>query len=212
MSPSVFNIAIHKGSDFKQTFEFRHGLRLVDDLLPGNITAPTNIRIDPLSIDLPANYRLRFPIKPYRGCTSIDLTTATVTAAGADLVSISPYTQDAKIPCGSIAKTLPQDLTGQIWRGAIRKEYSDAAPLLQFTFAVDPLLGLVIVRVPATLTTPLLSNAIYSDLPENLQTKNLFLPRIWQNAYFWDAEYELPTGDVYRAFQGRAWVTPEATR
>jgi hypothetical protein len=212
MSPAVFNIAIHKGSVFRQTFEFRHGLRLVDDLLPGNITAPMTIRIDPLLIDLPANYRLRFPIKPYRGCTSIDLTTTTVTPAGEGLMTIEPYNQEIKIPYGSIAKTLPQDLTGQIWRGAIRKEYADVAPLLQFNFSLDPLLGLVIMKASAALTASMLSNAIYSDLPENLQLPDFFDQKIWQGAYFWDAEYELPTGDVYRAFQGRAWVTAEATR
>lgn len=142
----------------------------------------------------------------------VEVTTIAITPAGSDLVSIVPFTQDAKISCGSIAQTLPQDLTGQVWRGAVRKEYSDSSPLLEFDFIVNPLLGLLTIKSPATITALLQSNAVYSDLPRDLQLPDSFSPKIWQNAYYWDAEYEMPAGDVYRAFQGRVWITPEATR
>lgn len=209
---ATYNIVIPKGAVFLQTFEFRHGLRLLQDLLPSTTTAINSIEIEPLPIDLPANYRLRFPIKPYRGCSVIDLVTAAVTPAGTDRVSILPYAQDTKISRGAVAQTLPQDLTGQVWRAAVRKEYADAAPLLQFDLVIDPLRGQVVMRASAALTIPLLSNSIYSDLPEDLQSEGSFSPKAWQRSYFWDAEYELPSGDVHRAFYGRCWVIPEATR
>jgi hypothetical protein len=207
---STYNIVVPKGAVFLQTFGFRHGLRLFDDLLPGS--GSSKIAIEPLPIDLPANYRLRFPIKPCRGCSAIDLVTATTTLAGSDSINILPYGQDMKVPRGAVAQTLPRDLSGQVWRAAARKEYVDASPLLQFGFEVDPSRGLVTMRASASLTAALTSNAIYSDLPEDLQSEGAFPPRIWQRAYYWDAEYELPTGDVHRAFYGRAWVVPEATR
>jgi hypothetical protein len=208
--PAIFNLAISKGAVFQQTFEFRHGLRLLDDLLPDS--SETIIRINPLSIDLPANYRLRFPIKPQKGRTSIDLITTTSTPAGNDTVAILPYTGNLKIPYGSVAPTLPHDLTGQNWRGSLRAEYNDADPLLQFSFTKDLARGLVTMKAVANLTANLPPNAIYSDLPADLQVAHGFSPKIWQDGYFWDAEYELPSLDVYRAFNGRCWVTPEVTR
>jgi hypothetical protein len=206
MSIAVLNLVIPRGVDFVHSIELRHGLILVNDLLPG----ATSIKIRPLPIDLPANFELSFPIS---NGGSINLITTAIAPAGATTVPVQAYTGVSKLAWGVIAQTLPQDLTGQVWRGQVRRGYHDMDPLVSLDFVLNPLNGLVTIKAPKAKTLLLPPNAIYSDLPStNLNKESSFTPALWQQSYFWDAEYSLPTGEVFRAFNGRVWVTWEATR
>jgi hypothetical protein len=206
MSIATLNLIIPRGVDFIHTVQLMHGLILVNDLLPG----ATSIEIQPLPIDLPANFELDFPTG---NGSSINLISTSITMAGATTVQVQPYMGVAKLSWGAIAQTLPQDLSGQIWRGQLRRVYNDIDPLLTFDFTTNPVNGLVVIKAAKIKTQSLTPNAIYSELPTtNLDKNSGFSEAIWRQAYFWDAEYSLSSGEVYRAFQGRAWITWEATR
>lgn len=208
MSIAALNLVIPRGVDFAHTIELRHGLILANDLLPG----ATLIKIRPLPIDLPANFELSFPISNGNG-GSINLITTAITVAGATTVLVQVYGGASKLSWGVIAQTLPKDLSGQVWRGQVRRGYNDIDPLISLDFIISPLSGLITIKAPKSKTLLLPPNAIYSDLPTaNLNKESSFTQALWQQSYFWDAEYSLPTGESFRAFNGRVWVTWEATR
>jgi hypothetical protein len=205
MNPAILNLVIPSGADFSHTIQLKHGLVLRGDLMPGG---GNSIKIDPLPIELPNNFLLSFPSP----AGSIDLITTARTPINTPTISIQPYTGTAKLAAGSIAPTLPQNLTGHVWRGALRRKYHDATPLFDFGFVLDPLNGLMTMKATAAQTRASPPNAIYSDFPKkNLHLDTSFTAQVWNSAYFWDVEC-LQNGLVQRVFNGRAWVTWGATR
>lgn len=213
MSPTDLNLVIPQGTTFTKTVVLRHGLRLARDLRSNIQTPPTSITIVPLPIDLPSGYKLSFPLS---GCNFVDLVTTAITPIGSDTVPIQPYTGKANLACNSTANTLPINLTGETWRGACRKTYEDATPLFNWSFIVDPLIGRIVGTVSATATTAIAltkkERIIYSDIPKDYQLEKNFRPEIWAKAWFYDWERVLPDGRIDRVFEGRLWMTSEATR
>lgn len=208
-SPVTLNIVIPQGTTFIKTFEFRHRLELAKDLIPSVSTPPIAISIKPLAVDIPAGTRLKFPLE---GCDYIELESATVTPSGADIVMIQPYAGTESLPCRSAANVSPKNLTGQSWRGAAKADYR-LATILNFDFELTPLDGRVMIKAAAIDTAVVLANCQYDELPStaDLQNKSRVDLALWKKAYYWDAEYQTPTGEVFRVFQGRLWVSAEAT-
>lgn len=221
MAPIELNLVIPQGETFELSFEFRHGLDLVRDLIPNATTPPTAITIAPLPIDLPSGFNLQFPGS---GCETIDLVTAAITTAGSSTVAIAPYTGTKKIACGKQAQTLPEDLTGQVWTGQCRRKYGDTTEVFDWTFTINPLLGQVTGSVDHALTSAIIftdkNRVSYSDIPKNYYSApflevddwTLLDPKFFAKSFVWDWERQLPSGKPERVFNGRAWITSEVTR
>lgn len=203
-SVAVLHLIIPRGVDFIHTVELLHGLVLTEDLSPGSAL----INIQPLPIDLPANFTLKF----VTGSGTTSLVTTAVTLAGATTVQVMPYTGLSKLVGGVVAKTLPKDLTGQIWKGQVRRTYTDIDPLIELDFTISPLNGLITIKAPKSKTLLLPPNSTYSELPtNNLDRNSGFTENVWRQGYVWDCEYAL-SGTTYRAFQGRVWVSWDVTK
>ena len=216
MAPSQLNLVIPQGETYKRTIDPVHGLRLAKDLRPNLSVPPASIEIDPLPVALPANYVLKFPLK---GCDTLKLVTNAVTSAGSDTVSIQPYTGSATLPCGSLANTVPVDITGEIWRGSCRKKYSDLFPVFSWSIETFPSQSRIVGTVEAGVTSAIVLNdrerIIFSDVPKNeddWQIEAKFKREIWAKAWFYDWERVFANGEIERVLQGRLWLTSEATK
>jgi hypothetical protein len=208
MSPQTLNLVIPQGTTLVKTFRFQHQLVLAKDLVPSISSPPTTLKINPLPVDLPSGYPLTFPLT---GCDTVELITSGITAAGSQTVNIAPYAGTQALKCGASAATLPKDLTGQVWTGASKADYR-LNKILQFSFLMTPLSGLITMKALASDTALLTPNCQYDQLPAPAdQQKQIAYPAdVWAKAYFWDAEY-IFGGDTTRVLQGRLFVPAEAT-
>lgn len=91
------------------------------------------------------------------------------------------------------------DLTGCSARMQLRRQYTSPTPALSLTSS--PAAGLTI--------TPL-AGRVDIEISE-AQTRSLSLSTV-NDAYVYDCEVVFPSGEVRRALEGRALVSPEATK
>ena len=211
MPVQTLNLIIPQGTTLEMPFVQRHQLVLARDLIPNTTTPPTSIKIRAMSIDLPSGYVLPFP-DPSGGCDDVELTTTSLTTAGSTTAAIQAYTGAKSLKCTSKAPTLPRNITGQAWSGAAKADYRSSEKILQFSFTLDPLIGLTTMIATSAATASLASNCRYDQLPaeKDWQNNAAFDAKILAAAYYWDAEYEW-AGKVTRALQGRLFVPAEAT-
>jgi hypothetical protein len=204
MAPQTHHLIFRQGTTLIKTFEFFHALRLSKDLLPNT----NRIRITPLTIGLPAGFELVFP---QSNSDDIVLTITSPLLAGDPVASILPYAGVLPLLRGSQAKTLPRDLTGQVWSGALKADYRQGR-LLQPSFTVMPTDGVVMMEAADTATASVRPNCRYDQLPEmgKWQDINAYPADLVKKAYYWDAEYRV-NGRTFGALQGRAFVYAETT-
>ena len=218
MGTSVYNLLIQKGETFTRSFRFRHTLELSKDVIPSASLPPTTIAVKQLPVALPVGYTIQFPIQG--SCATIDLEVATAAPLGAEVITILPYTSTRRLRCGTTTAILPIDLTGLIWRAAIRDAEDSDAPLLSFTFSVPvPESGVVEMTASALLTAATESNARFDEIPCFYETPlsiqsatNFADQEVYNRAYFWDLESEDVGGNVSRKLYGRCWIVWESTR
>jgi hypothetical protein len=211
MAVQTLNLIIPQGTTLERPFVQRHQLVLARDLIPNTTTPPTSIKIRAMSIDLPSGQVLTFP-DPAGGCDDVELITTSITTAGSTTAAIQAYTGTKSLKCASKAPTLPRNITGQVWSGAAKSDYRSSEKILQFSFTLDPLIGLTTMIATSAATASLASNCRYDQLPveKDWQNNAAFDTKILAAAYYWDAEYEW-AGKVTRALQGRLFVPAEAT-
>jgi hypothetical protein len=203
------NIVIEQGATSRTTLIINHAVRTVCPVLPNAVL----VKVSPLMVDIPDAFSLKFKLS---ACETIELITDGITLAGAETINIQPYTGTVTIPALSRAKIAPVDLTGEIWRGACRKKYSDPAPLFTWDFEITPLQGLVIGIVPDELTEAITvtdrERVTFLDIPDDIQLDRNFTAPVLVKSWYYDWEREYPDGTVDRALQGRLWMTAEATK
>jgi hypothetical protein len=207
-SPATRHLIIPQGTSVIEPFQIVHSVRLTAAFVLSLPAPPSSISVYPLSIALPAGYLLVFRV----GDKTVELTTAQPADIGAKSISIAPHTGTVGIPANSVAGTLPRDLTGMIWSGAVKADYRVPEKILQFTFDITPLSGLIIMRASYADTAQMRPNCTYEQLPPETrqQEKTAYDPAVWAKGYYWDAEY-LKAGEIFRVFQGRLFVPAEAT-
>lgn len=211
MATQILNLVIPQGTTLELPFIQRHLLQLSKDLAPSPADPPTTISIKPMPIDLPAGQQLVFA-DPAGGCDDVKIVTTAIIPAGSTEAMIASYTGTKQLRCGSSAPTLPRDITGQMWSAAAKVNYH-GQKLLEFSFAANPLIGLVTMTASHIATAQLTANCRYDQLPvspKDWQKKTSFDPKIWDKGYYWDAEYE-QSGRITRVLQGRLFVPAEAT-
>jgi hypothetical protein len=201
----IRNLVIKQGETSRTPLIYLHA----QDVAPNS----PSIKVLPLTHDIPSGFELEFP---GTGCQKIILTTSSITLAGAKTIPIQPYTGTKNIPCGKVANALPQDLTGEIWRGQCRRKISDTVIAFSWTFELIPLQGVVTGIVPAAVTEALVisdkERVVFSDIPDDFQVKENFSPAVYAKAWVYDWERVLPNGDVKCAREGLLWVVSEVTR
>ncbi len=209
----VRNLVIRQGETSKTPLIYLHAVVLAQDLTANLQSPPTSIKVLPLTHDVPSGFELEFPLT---GCQKIILTTASIALAGAKTIQIQPYTGTKNLPCGKAANGLPQDLTGEIWRGQCRRKISDPTPAFSWTFELIPLEGVVTGIVPAAVTSALIvsdrERVTFSDIPDDFQLKQNFRPEIYAKAWVYDWERVFPNGEIKRARDGLLWLVSEVTR
>jgi hypothetical protein len=205
MTPALVNLIVYQGATFDRALQFMHAVALQRHLMPGQ----DKIYTTPLSQALLSGYTLIFLSG---GGEATDLTITQAAGIGDEQLSIAPY-QGTRLNKGSVAETFPQDLTGQQYRGHIRKTANSADILAQFTFTATPLDGLVRLSLSAAVTANLPANCNYYDLPigGDLSSQGGFGGAAWESAYHFDIESELGAVVERRAY-GRVWVPREVTR
>jgi hypothetical protein len=208
MAPQTYHLVFRQGTTLIKTFEFFHALKLSKDLLPNAGTPADKIRIIPLTIGLPVGFELIFP---QSNGDEIILTLTSPLVAGNSIVNILPYTGTTALLRGSQAKTLPRDLTGQVWSGALKADYRQNG-LLQSSFTVRAADGIVIMEASDTATASVRPNCKYDQLPEigKWQDISSYHADLVKKAYYWDAEYRI-NGRTFGALQGRCFVYAETT-
>jgi hypothetical protein len=203
------NIVIEQGATSRTTLIINHAVRTVCPVLPNAVL----VKCSPLTADIPDAFSLKFKLS---ACQTIELITDGVTLAGAETINIQPYLGTVTIPALSRAKIAPIDLTGEIWRGACRKRYSDSDPLFTWGFEITPLQGLVIGTVPDEVTEAIVvgdrERVTFLDIPEDIQSDRNFTAQILAKSWYYDWEREYPDGTVDRVLQGRVWMPVEATK
>ena len=203
------NIVIEQGATSRTTLIVNHAVRTVCPVLPNEVL----VKCSPLMVDIPDAFSLKFKLS---ACQTIELITDGVTLAGAETINIQPYSGTVTIPSLSKAKIAPYDLTGEIWRGACRKKYSDPTPLFTWDFDITPLQGLVIGIVPDEVTAAIVvgdrERVTFLDIPDDFQSDRNFTAAILAKAWYYDWERVYPDGTVERALQGRLWMTAEVTK
>ncbi|MGL5059032.1 MAG: hypothetical protein ACRC62_03535 [Microcoleus sp.] len=219
MEIAQHNILIRKGATFDPAFQFVHEIVLSKDLRSG----ATLLNIEPLTVALPLGTVLSFPLPD--SCETVDVTlSADALVIGSRTLQIEPYTGKATVSCGTGAEGSPIDLTGRIYRGAIRKTEGDPAPLATFTCTTTPAEGIVVASLTSEVTRILPTNCEWLDLPQaqiperDFQDRNQFVIErknkeidIYQQGYYWDLEYQIGLR-VEAVFRGRAFVCWEAAQ
>lgn len=219
MEIAQYNILIRKGATFDPAFQFVHEIVLSKDLRPG----ATLLNIEPLTVALPDNSLLSFPMP--NSCDTVDVVlNGDALVIGARTLQIEPYAGTVTVACGTGAEGPAIDLTGRTYRGAIRKAEGDPAPLATFTCTTTPLEGIVVASLSADITSILPTNCEWLDLPQaqiperDFQDRNQFVIErkgreidIYQQGYYWDLEYQIGL-KVEAVFRGRAFVCWEATQ
>jgi hypothetical protein len=199
------NTIIRQGETHRIAFQFMRSIKLARPLLPGAI----EIRVPKMTETLDAGLILTFTY----GQQFIDLTIASDVDLADERIQIQPYTGTVQLPVGASAPTNPRILADLAWRGQVRKNYNDPAPLLEYSFnLIGGLNGIVQGEISASATAGADANAIFSDIPPNIQLDAAFPRPVWAAAYYWDWESVTPDGSVRRELQGRVWITREATK
>jgi hypothetical protein len=209
----IRNLVIRQGETSKTPLIYLDAVILAQDLTANLQSPPTAIKVLPLTRNLPSGFELEYP---GTGCQTIILTTTSISLAGAKTIQIQPYTGTKNIPCGKAANALPQDLTGEIWRGQCRRKISDTAIAFAWTFELTSLQGVVVGIVPAAITEALViadrERVTFSDIPDDFQLRENFDPAVYSKAWVYDWERVYATGDIKRAREGLLWLTSEVTR
>jgi len=203
------NIVVEQGATSRTALVYNHVVRLVCPVLVN----ASFLKCFPITVEIPDATTLQFKISP---CEVIEVVTLGVSPIGSETITIQPYTGTKAIPALSVAKAAPVDLTGEVWRGACRKNYDDPLPLFTWDFTITPLIGLVVGTVPddisSAIVVPKKERVIFSDIPKDFQQEKNFPPGVWSKAWFFDWEREFPNGLVERAVRGRLWMTVEYTK
>jgi hypothetical protein len=198
---AILNIQIQQGATFTKTFEFRKTVSVREPVISG----AASISCYPLTVDLPVGQVLIFGMESVTAAASVP--------AGGVVIPITSY-NGMGILAGAFADIGAEDLTGLTWRAQVKKAYKDVQSLVEMSFEITPLTGVVVAKISATTTALLTPNAIYSDLPPDIDIVSADDIRsdVWAKSYFWDLEYEDSSGCVTRIINGRCWITFEATR
>jgi hypothetical protein len=209
----IRNLVIRPGETSKTPLIYLDAVVLAQDLTANLQSPPTAIKVLPLTRDLPSGFELEFP---GTGCQTIILTTTNISLAGTKTIQIQPYTGTKNITCGKAANALPQDLTGEIWRGQCRRKISDTAIAFSWAFELIPLQGVVTGTVPAAITEALVitdrERITFSDIPDDFQLRENFNPGVYAKAWVYDWERVYASGEVKRVREGLLWLTSEVTR
>ena len=206
-----FNIEIKQGSTFGPTvFRLRHTISLSVAALAND----TTLNVAPIPHNITSGSTLTFG--------TVTVTISANASTGDRTLSVNAIS--GAIAKSTTAKSNPVDLTGKNVRAAIRKDFSDAAPLATFTCAVtNPATsGEVSLLLPSTTSATLPANInpnrvddildLQSSLFPNSTEAKLFFPGL--APYYYDVEVydtEVPP-NVTRYIYGRVLVTSEATR
>jgi hypothetical protein len=219
MEIAQYNILIRKGATFDPAFQFVHEIVLAKDLKPD----ATSLTIEPLTVALPDNTVLSFPLP--NSCETVDVVlNGDALVIGSRTLAIDPYTGKTTVACGTGAEGPVIDLTGRTYRGAIRKTGNDPAPLATFVCTTTPTEGIVVPSLSADITRVLPTNCEWLDLPmgqipeRDFQDRNQFVIDrkgkeidIYQQGYYWDLEYQVGLR-VVAVFRGRAFVCWESAQ
>jgi hypothetical protein len=209
MAPQTHHLVFRQGTTLLQVFQFRHVLMLAKKLSPSVSTPVDRLYIRAMTVDLPSGYELVFDRSDIE---QVVLTTASITPAGSGFVHILPYTGSLSLPIGAATRTLPRDLTGQVWSGAIKSDYRQLSKLLVPTFTTDPLQGILTIEASDAATALMPANCRYDQLPaqNDWQRLTAYSSDVLKKGYYWDAEYRI-NGRTFAMLQGRCFVFSEAT-
>jgi len=229
MSPERIHLAVVRGQTTPiATFRYVHSLKLTEDIPAGTATTPiTQIVTSSIPVAIPSGTILRFK-KDQTKCQYIQFVTNGVTPPNTSAIDIQPYVGN-KISCDYTCVTdIPVDLTGRTYRAYVRRQYEDAAPLIQLTLNVTPLLGTIRVSCPTTTAEPTtefneiperigeLQTYINDALQEKLETgkiSNSHISKILKNAAKWDLESDFGVGNPTTVEKnGYFFLVKEATR
>ncbi len=201
--PAIYNILILQGSDWNDTtIQLRNSVRISCGAKVGQ----TYLNIDPLGTALAVGDKLK-----YGRCSVV--TVSAIAPVGAELIQVIPLTFAISVDSDLIGA--PIDLTGCTGRFQIRRQYSDASPLVSGVPIITGASGLISPSLSNLITASLPSNCTWQDLPDDLQDREAFLAdptlkKIWNAAYFWDLELVSPS--VRRVIEGRSFVSAEVTK
>jgi hypothetical protein len=205
-----FNIEIKQGSTFSVSFRLRHTIVLSAAAL----TSATTLSVSPIPHNITSGSTLTF------GTVTVTLSAnATIGDRTLSVTAIS-----AAIAKSTTAKGDPVDLTGKSVRAAIRKDFSDTAPLATFTCTITSpaTLGEVSILLPSTTSASLPANIRpnraddivdlqASTFPDSTETK-LFLAGFGPYVYDLEVFTSDATPVVQRYVYGLVLVTSEATK
>lgn len=203
--PAIFNILILQGSDWNETtIQLCNSVRVSCRAKTGQ----TYLNIDPLGSALGIGDSLK-----YGRCSFV--TISAIAHVGDESIQILPLS--SAIAANSELIGYPLNLTGCTGLFQIKKNYADLTPLASGIPAISALSGLISPSLPNLITSSLVPNCTWQDLPDDLQDKESFLAdpklkKIWNAAYFWDLKVVSLEGIIKREVEGRSFVSSGVTK
>lgn len=205
-----FNIEIKQGSTFSVSFRLRHTIVLST----AASASATTLNVSPIPHNIASGSTLTF------GTVTVTLSANATTGDR----TLSVNATSAAIVKSTTSKGNPVDLTGKSVRAAIRKDFSDTAPLATFTCTITSpaTLGEVTILLPSTTSASLPPNIRpnrvddivdlqSTSFPDSNEAK-LFLPGF--SSYVYDVEvFDSATPPVVQRYvYGLVLVSPEVTK